>query len=150
RLLSTALEIVPAASVRWYHDVFGNSIAVATFDAGGTELRFLSTITLEHYPASGPEFAIEPYAQVYPFSYPAEDIPDLGRTVERHYPDPEHRVDEWAREFVTSGKDTGTRDLLSAMTQAVKSTFTYTRRDAEGTQSPVETLAKGTGTCRDF
>jgi hypothetical protein len=30
RLLTTTLTIAPAASVRWLHDVFGNSIGIAT------------------------------------------------------------------------------------------------------------------------
>jgi transglutaminase-like putative cysteine protease len=150
RLLSTGLEIVPAASVRWYHDIFGNSIAIASFEAEAAELRFVSTIELEHFPASEPEVAIEAYARAYPFSYSAEDIPDLGRTVERHYPDPEHRVDVWAREFVTRNGETGTLEMLVAMTKAIQAGFTYARRREEGTQPPVETLAKGAGTCRDF
>jgi transglutaminase-like putative cysteine protease len=149
RLLSTALEITPAAQVRWYHDVFGNSIAIASFAQEASELRFVSTIALEHYPPDL-EFAIEPYAQAYPFSYSAEDVPDLGRTIERHYPDPEHRVDAWARKFVGKGRETGTRDLLVEMTRAVKSSFAYARRAEEGTQPPVETLERGSGTCRDF
>ena len=154
RLLSTALEITPAASVRWYHDVFGNSIAIASFAASSTELRFVSTITLEHFPPSAaaalPEFPIEAYARAYPFSYAAEDIPDLGRTVERHYPDPEHRIDLWARQFVGKGGETDTQELLTAMTRAIKASFAYQRRAQEGTQSPTETLARGAGTCRDF
>ena len=106
--------------------------------------------TLEHFPASAPEVAIEAYARAYPFSYSAEDIPDLGRTVERHYPDPEHRVDVWARGFVTRNGETGTLELLVAMTKAIQAGFTYARRCEEGTQPPVETLARGAGTCRDF
>lgn len=148
RLLDTALEIVPAASVRWYHDVFGNSIAIAAFAEPGQELRFVSTITLEHFPATVPDFVMEPYACVYPFSYSADDIPDLGRTIERHYPDPSHAIDEWARRFVTA--DAGTRDMLIAMTKAIQAEFRYEYRAAEGTQPPVETLEKGSGTCRDF
>ena len=35
RLLHTALAIEPTAAVRWIHDPFGNSIAIATF-AGST------------------------------------------------------------------------------------------------------------------
>ena len=93
RLLSTGLDIQPAASVRWYHDVFGNSIAIASFAEPSTELSLVSTITLEHFPPPPPDLVIESYAREYPFSYSAEDIPDLGRTVERHYPDPEHKVD---------------------------------------------------------
>lgn len=150
RLLATGIEITPAATVRWLHDVFGNSIAVASFSEPASELRFVSTLRLEHFASSEPEFAIEPYAQVYPFSYSSDEIPDLGRTVERHYPDPEHRIDAWAREFVTAGGETDTRQMLADMTKAVQAGFAYARRDEEGTQAPTDTLDRRSGSCRDF
>jgi transglutaminase-like putative cysteine protease len=149
-LIDTALTITPAATVRWYHDVFGNSIAIASFDQQASELTFVSTIHLEHYPPSGPESAIEPYAQTYPFSYSAEEVPDLGRTMERHYPDPEHLVDTWARQFVKTDGPTDTREMLTGMTTTIQQTFQYRRRDEEGTQTAVETLTSNGGTCRDF
>jgi transglutaminase-like putative cysteine protease len=40
--------------------------------------------------------------------------------------------------------------MLIAMTKAVQASFVYQRRTEEGTQSPVETLEKASGTCRDF
>jgi transglutaminase-like putative cysteine protease len=150
RLLATALDITPPATTRWYHDVFGNSIAIACFTEPGSELSFVSTITLEHYPSSLPVFVIEPYARTYPFSYSAEDIPDLGRTAERHYPDPEHQVDVWARQFVAQGGATDTHAMLVSMTRTIQASFAYQRRAQEGTQTPVETLALGAGSCRDF
>jgi transglutaminase-like putative cysteine protease len=150
RLLSTALAITPAATTRWLHDVFGNSIAIASFQEPASELRLVSTITLEHFPSSLPEFVIESYARAYPFSYSMEDIPDLGRTAERHYPDPEHLIDVWARGFVAKGGETDTYAMLVAMTQAIRSSFAYVRRPEEGTQAPIETLARGSGSCRDF
>jgi transglutaminase-like putative cysteine protease len=36
------------------------------------------------------------------------------------------------------------------MAQAIKGGFAYVPRDAEGTQTPVETLDAGSGSCRDF
>jgi Bacterial transglutaminase-like N-terminal region len=49
RLISTKLDILPRPSdFRWLHDVFDNSVAIATFDEAATELRFDSTVTLEH------------------------------------------------------------------------------------------------------
>ena len=45
RLIDTGLTISPAATVRWMHDVFGNSVAMAHFcepgagAAGGIELH---------------------------------------------------------------------------------------------------------------
>ncbi|MBP2311446.1 transglutaminase family protein [Azospirillum soli] len=153
RLIETGLVITPTpAKVRWLHDVFGNSIAVASFDQPADELRFQSHIRVEHYPLDAPEFPIEDYARTYPFSYTAEEVPDLARTTQRHYPDPDHRVDDWAKRFVLIGENgpPDTQDMLVAMTRSIKESFTYQARDDEGTQSPVETLEKGTGSCRDF
>jgi len=150
RVLETGLEISPTASVRWLHDVFGNSIAIASFGEPASELRLVSTIRLEHFPSDVPEFPIEPYARQHPFAYSAEDVPDLGRTMERHYPDPERLVDAWARRLVTSTGETDTQALLVHMTSGIREAFRYEAREAEGTQTPVETLERGSGTCRDF
>lgn len=154
RLADTGLLIDPVpVSVRWMHDVFGNSVAVAAFDpVPVTLLRIESRIVLEQYPVEADQFPVADHARHYPFSYDTEEVPDLGRTIERHYPDPEHRVDEWARQFVQPTEDgrIETMPLLMRMNEAIKAGFTYQARDLEGTQSPVDTLALGTGSCRDF
>ena len=115
RLIDTALTISPAASVRWLHDVFGNSVAVAEFAEPGSELLVESSFRAEHLPAAGEQVTLEEYARQYPFSYDALEIPDIGRTVERHYPDPEHKVDAWARRFVAQQRDGDTMAILLAM-----------------------------------
>lgn len=150
RLVDTALMIAPQAEVRWLHDVFSNSIAIASFQEPARELRFESRVVIDHYGLSYPDFVIEPYAQTYPFSYPAEEIADLGRSVERHYPDPEHKLDTWAKRFVEINGPVGTQDLLIRINQAIQQEFRYERRYAIGVQTPAETLEKGSGTCRDL
>lgn len=152
RLLNATLTISPpAASIRWLHDVFGNSIAIADFDCQASELRFQSDIVLEHFGLDRPEFAIEEHARTYPFSYSADEIPDLGRTDERAYPDPQHKVDEWAKRFVRgAGELVETQALLEAMMDAIKQDFDYCQRESEGVQTPAETLELGGGSCRDF
>jgi transglutaminase-like putative cysteine protease len=151
RLLDTRMVISPPATkIRWMHDVFGNSIAICSFDKTVTELRFESRIRLDHFGLSNPEFPIEEYARTYPFSYSSDEIPDLGRTTERHFPDPDHKVDEWAKQFIRTDGPTETQDMLVAMTRAIKESFEYKSRTAAGTQSPTETLEKNSGSCRDF
>jgi transglutaminase-like putative cysteine protease len=150
RLLGTALTISPSAQVRWLHDVFGNSVAVAEFTEPANELLVESSFQAQHYPLSETAVAVEEYAQHYPFSYDALEIPDIGRTVERHYPDPEHRVDAWARRFVDQQPDHDTMGILQAMVQAIPGEFAYNSRDEMGTQDPLVTMDSGTGTCRDF
>ena len=57
RVLSSSLDIVPQPMrLRWIHDVFGNSVAIATFDERADALSFTSTVTVEHNPEE--EFAL--------------------------------------------------------------------------------------------
>jgi transglutaminase-like putative cysteine protease len=151
RLIDTTLVITPPASgMRWLHDVFGNSIAIASFTEQAQELTFEWAFRAEHFPVESQAIVLEPFAEKLPFSYSAEDTADLGRTKERHYADPEHKVDLWAKDLLaktTSGK---TLDVLMAMTTGIKEQFKYSARDAEGVQTPLETLALGSGSCRDF
>lgn len=153
RLLNATLTHSPQAALRWAHDVFGNSVGLLDFgDAQTDTLRIVSTLDLEHFPAApaDAQATLDPVAETYPFSYAAEEAPDLARLSERHLPDPEHAVDAWARRFLESGGPTETMAMLTAMTGAVKEDFTYQAREAEGTNPPAATLASGTGTCRDF
>ena len=150
RLLETGLTISPAATLRWKHDVFGNSVAVASFTEPGSELLVESRFRAEHYPLPPEDVTLQGYAQRYPFSYDADEIPDLGRLVQRHYPDPEHAIDVWARGFLDAAADSDTMAILTGMSHAVHERFAYNARDEMGTQDPLATLHSGSGTCRDF
>src|SRR5664280_1960758 len=57
RVLSNHLDIEPQPmSLRWIHDVFGNSVAIATFDERAETLTFVNTATVQHSPAE--EYAV--------------------------------------------------------------------------------------------
>lgn len=152
RLLSTQISVAPSAQIRWYHDVFNNSIAIFTFAEPAQELRFESRIELELYLWDEEErFPVAELARSLPFTYPAGELPDLGRTIERHYPDPTDRVGAWARQFLcedTNGVETTC--FLERLTRGIRDGFAYIARDEPGVQSPTETLDLGSGSCRDF
>jgi transglutaminase-like putative cysteine protease len=150
RLLDARLSIRPAAEIRWLHDVFGNSVAVARFEESADELFLQSTIVLDRYPMAEARFAIEPFARTLPFSYPAREVPDLCRTTERHFSDQHRVVTEWSRRFLAPHGATVTEEFLVALTGAISREFTYEARHAPGVQAPIETLDRGAGTCRDF
>ena len=150
RLIDTGLTISPAATVRWMHDVFGNSVAMARFCEPGQELLVESRFKFEHYPLPMLQVTLEEFVRTYPFSYDAEQVPDLGRTAERHYPDPEHKIDAWARRFLEGENGHDTMAILVAMTEAIKAEFDYNPRDEMGTQDPLVTLESNSGTCRDY
>ena len=48
----------------------------------------------------------------YPISYKSEEMPDLARAIERHYPDPNGELDRWVRQFVNQGRPTEPAALL--------------------------------------
>jgi transglutaminase-like putative cysteine protease len=151
RLLDSALVITPApVDIHWVHDVFGNCVAFARFAGRAQELRFESTIRLDHTPSHALDFRMEEYAETYPFTYSAEDMPDLLRSIERHAPDPRRDVDRWARRFLRREGATNTRELLAAMTHTIRQDFAYVAREEKGTWDPAQTLRAGSGSCRDF
>lgn len=151
RLLDTGLRITPKpAALTWMHDVFSNSIGVARFEGETDVLTIASRIVLERYSPATDVFPMTELAQSYPFRYDDQDLPDLHHLIRRHYPDPDEAVERWARSFLSNAEKTPTRELLMGMTLRIKNNFTYRAREAEGTQTPTETLTSGSGTCRDY
>ena len=69
--------------------------------------------------------------------------------LERQYPDPSGRLGAWARGFVRSNP-TDTSALLADLNRGVAAQISYQSREAEGTQTPAETLNRGWGSCRDL
>jgi transglutaminase-like putative cysteine protease len=149
RIVEASLTLSPPGRIRWMHDVFHNSVALVDFDEPAAELSIASTLVMERYALARPDFPIDPSAENYPFVYSANDRSDLGRLLERHYPDPRGVVDSWAKRFVFE-TPTDTYNLLATMNAAIRTDFTYNAREEEGTQSPVETLETKSGTCRDY
>ena len=149
RLVDAEFALAPGGKVRWMHDVFGNSVALVDFEAPAAALTIVSTLTIERYALARLDFPIAPEAESYPFMHSADDRSDLGRLRERHYPDARGVVEEWARQFILE-TPANTFNLLATMNAAIRGSFEYRARDEEGTQAPVETIERKSGTCRDY
>ena len=149
RLLQSELRIEPKPSLlRWLHDPFDNSVAVATFGDTTSELTFDSVVKLEHFETSLPDYPLEDYARTYPFRYADEEYPNLMRALTPHHPNA--GVSKWALQFLDSSKSSGTLHVLRSMTQGIFKQFAYTRRIEKCVQTPDKTLESGQGSCRDF
>lgn len=155
RLHKADLQVDPEPSaVHWKHDMFDNSICFLdwTDDLKTERLSIVSTLDLTHHPDGQtlPRYSLDPWADIFPFSYAQNEIPDLARLAERQLPDPDRKVDAWARQIVANVGTTDTLKVLEAMTHAIKEEFRYGARFEEGTQTAAQTIELGTGTCRDF
>ena len=155
RLHSAELKVDPEpAALHWKHDAFDNSICFLEWPEilRTPRLSIVSTLDLTHHPDGPPlpQYSIESMAETFPFSYSQNEIPDLSRLTERQMPDPDRKVDVWARRVVAQAGSVATLKVLEAMTYAIKQEFRYGARHEEGTQTAAETVELGTGTCRDF
>ena len=149
RLIQSQLAITPEpAQLRWLHDPFDNSVAVATFEGRTSELRFDSKVTLEHFEHALPKYRLEEHARTYPFRYADEDVPNLTRALAHHYP--AGTVSQWALQFLAPLDSTETIKILRDMSHGIRQQLTYTRRVEKGVQTPEETLHRQQGSCRDF
>ena len=149
RLVGSDLQIMPRpAQLRWLHDPFDNSVAIAQFEGVTNELRFESTLRLEHFEYTMPVYPLEEYARTYPFRYSDEDFPNLVRALAHHYD--ATSVSEWALQFLESAETSDTMQILRAMTLGIREQFKYTQRSEKGVQTPEETLDSRQGSCRDF
>ena len=120
------------------------------FSGSWTSLRVENRFSVERIEDDQPGGEIDPRAQFFPFSYAADELPDIARAMERLYSDPAGDLDRWVRQFVSSGATILTSHLLMTLTYAIKEGFSYERREAAGVQTPLQTLERRRGSCRDF
>lgn len=149
RLQAHELEISPEASVAWAHDVAGNAIATSTFAEPADRLVIDSTAELTLDAAQWPIFDIAASATTYPFLLGDDEVADLGALRLQAYLDPAGRLGEWAESFV-AGAGTDTLSLLRNLSNGVAERIAYEVRDDDAAQTPLETLERGRGSCRDL
>ena len=149
RLISSQITVSPDAILSWAYDVFGNAVATATFRTMASDLVITSVAELELGAEAWPVFDIAVSAMSYPFRYSDDERTDLGALTIPQVSDPAGYLRAWAQRFVR-GNRTDTLSLLKDLSAGVSQAINYQNRETEGTQSPVETLNRGWGSCRDF
>ncbi len=149
RVISSEITISPAATVTWAHDVFGNAVAMATFAGMHDQLTIDSVTQLQLSAVAWPIFDIAGSAIYYPFRYSDDEWTDLGALTTPQHPDPTGRLGTWARSFIL-GTQTDTLSLLRDLSAGVSAIVAYESREDEGTQTPIVTLERKRGSCRDF
>src|SRR6202007_1204902 len=92
RLRSINQTIVPRATLTWAHDVWGNTVATASFQTMADTLVIDSVADLELDAVPWPVFDIAASAISYPFRYNDDEWTDLGSLTALQYPAPDGRL----------------------------------------------------------
>jgi transglutaminase-like putative cysteine protease len=149
RLLSMQLVVEPEATVIWAEDVAGNMVANATFQTMASSLVITSTVEVVLDAVSWPVFDVAASAQSFPFHYDPEDWLDLAPLTVPQFPDPHSQLRNWAQGFVRT-HPTDTLALLKDLNAGIPAAVAYQSREVEGTQSPLQSLQRRMGSCRDM
>ena len=149
-IASSRLTIEPAAAVRWVRDVYGNSIAIINFTEPARRLRVFSEVDVDLYDDISIDCVVDPLAQSYPFHYPASEQVEIIPYRLPSYPHDGPALQTWLSDLYGPGHLINTSELLNKLNSHIHESFQYRRREEPGVQLPCETLALGTGSCRDF
>jgi transglutaminase-like putative cysteine protease len=145
-VLAYNLAIEPEAEVRWQHDPWGNRVARLTFpaDALTRELALRVECAVDIRPVNPFDFFVDDRCQRVPFDYPDGLTEELAPFLSRALPSA--RLAAWLERSPADGYVT---DHLVALNARVAREVRYILRAEPGIQTSDETLAKGSGSCRD-
>lgn len=153
RIVSSTLSLVPDAAVRWYRDAENNNVGIATFNDRRTRhLAVVSDVVVEHYGFTGAldESPLGSSAASWTRDLSVEDAVLLPyrRTLYAR-----GELDAILQDVSgNSGRVTASdrvHELLS-LCACLRTRIRYQSRAEAGVQTPVQTLARGAGSCRDF
>ena len=148
-ILGYSLSLSPATHfLNWQQDPYGNWIARAVFPEPTDHLQVTVDLTADLSVVNPFDFFVEPYAETFPFAYSAALAGEVAPFLEQA---PHGAlVDAWTGRFRSSVvTGTSTVAMLVALNQRLKDDVAYLVRMEPGVQTPDETLAKASGSCRD-
>ena len=146
RILSYSLQVKPQEHfINWQQDPQANYLARLVFPNATREFKVEVDLVAEMSVQNPFDFFLAPYAENFPFKYQADEARELVP----------YLVEAPATPLVTgylaglSLEPTRTIDFIVALNRRVAHDVQYLIRLEPGTQSAEDTLAKGSGSCRD-
>ncbi len=145
-VISYSLRVEPEQHfVNWQQDPFANYLARLVFPEKTREFKVTVDLVVEMAVYNPFDFFLEPQAENFPFKYTESQARELAP----------YLVTEPATPLVAAylekidRKTQRTIDFLVGLNQQVQQDVNYLIRMEPGVQTPEETLASGSGSCRD-
>lgn len=147
RVVEASLEFTPAGATRWATDPYGNSICYFQPQGASDRLTVVNRLIVERFPPPLLDPNRYDFQATTPIVYDAEERIALAPFIQ---PAAQYREDNFIRWLGVEDGAPQTLVRLQQLNARIHADFTYGARFAEGVQSPGETIALGSGTCRDF
>ena len=130
------------------YDALGNCVCRYEPQGEATELSIVSQLVIDRYPAFL-EAEMDKSHSAYPIVYNMADRLVLAPLMIPATEDQSGTVISFLQRFLKDPHEP-VLYLIERINDAIHAEFDYRAREEEGTQSPLETIARGAGTCRDF
>src|SRR6478609_3988107 len=145
-VISYSLRVEPAEHfVNWQQDPFANYQARLVFPEKTREFKVTVDLVVEMAVYNPFDFFLEPQAENFPFKYTESQAQELAPYLVADEATP--LVKAYLQKI--DRKEQRTIDFLVGLNQQVQGDVNYLIRMEPGVQTPEETLAKGSGSCRD-
>ncbi len=146
RILSYSLRVTPETHfINWQQDPQANYLARLVFAEKTREFRVEVDLVAEMAVINPFDFFLEPRAEEFPFEYESWQQNELSPYLKREPLTPRFKR---YLETIPRAK-TRSVNFLVALNQQLADNIKYLIRLEPGVQTPEETLAKGSGSCRD-
>lgn len=146
RMESYLLEGQPEPTqMKWRQDVYGNYEARLEFAGRTRELRILVEMVLDLSPVNPFDFLLDTQQLTPPFSYRAEQRLALHPYLQHSEPLP--ALQDYLQRLGSAPRSM--TDHVIRLNQLLHGDLIYRTRMEEGVQTPLQTLALGSGSCRD-
>ncbi len=146
RILSYSLRVEPKQHfINWQQDPQANYLARLVFPETTDQLRIEVDLAAEMSVINPFDFFLEPSAEEFPFEYESWQQNELSPYLKR---EPLTPLFERYLNKIPRSK-TPSVNFLVALNQRLAGDIKYLIRLEPGVQTPEETLAKGSGSCRD-
>src|SRR5947209_16994595 len=143
---SYSLRITPAQHfVNWQQDPNGNWLARLVFPEKTREFTIIVDLIADMTVINPFDFFLEPFAETFPFAYPAEFAEELAPYLDVEPAGP--RLAAFLASIHRNRKNTV--DFLVELNQRLQREIRYLVRMETGVQTPEQTLAEHAGSCRD-
>ena len=145
-VLSYSLRVTPANHfVNWQQDPQSNWLARIVFPERARELKLEVDLIAEMSVINPFDFFLEPYAEKFPFKYEDRQLHELTPYLVKLPATPLFKA--YLAEVPREPKPTN--QFLVELNHRVQKDVRYVIRFEPGVQTPEETLALGSGSCRD-
>src|SRR6266568_4717538 len=146
RVASYSLKVTPAEHfVNWQQDPNGNWLARFVFPENTREFTITVDLIADMAVINPFDFFVEPFAETFPFAYPAEFAEELAPYLDAEPAGP--RLSAFLASIPRDHKNTV--DFLVGLNQRLQREIRYLVRMETGVQMPEQTLAENAGSCRD-